>query len=335
MGTRAAIIGCGKRGQLHARGLATVEGVEIVGCADPAQDLANAFAREHGGKAFYETRAMLDALQPEVVALCTRPRVRLNPLSQCVEAGVRAVQSEKPMAVSWDEARQMHKLCVDKGVQLTFTHQRRFRGDFARARELIAGGAIGQVIQLEGYCPNMYDWGTHWFDMFFFLLGDIRASWVLGQMDRSEPKQVFDAPVDGRGISSVMYESGARGVLITGDGDGKDTGVRAVGTEGLIEIYPPADVPFRMLRGRGGSGWEDLGPALPAGSTDHAKAVAASLRHTVECLRSGATPLHGSANALKATELIFATYASARLSARVDLPMEGNPELTLDRLLAP
>lgn len=115
MSIRAAVIGCGKRGQLHARGLATVDDVEVVACVDPALALAEELASSHNGRAFAEVGAMLAAVEPDVVALCTRPRVRLGPVQLCAEAGVKAIQSEKPMAVSWDEAWDMHRVCTDSG----------------------------------------------------------------------------------------------------------------------------------------------------------------------------------------------------------------------------
>jgi len=308
--------------------------VEVVACVDPVVKLAEDLAASHGGQAFAEVGAMLAAVEAHVVALCTRPRVRLGPIHLCAEAGVKAIQSEKPMAVSWDEAREMHRVCTQLGTQLTFTHQRRFRQDFSKARKLIADGAIGEIEQVEGRCNNFFDWGTHWFDMFFYYLDDIQAKSVLGQADCSEDHEVFDVPLDGGGVCCVQYETGVKGVLITGPGDNAETGVRARGTNGLIEVFPNADAPFRMLRSGGAGKWEDPPLEIPGMAREHADAVGASLRHTVECMQSGEEPLHGSAKALKATELIYATYASAQRHARIDLPMDGDPELTLDRLLA-
>ena len=220
-------------------------------------------------------------------------------------------------------------------TQLTFTHQRRFRLDFSKAKKLIGDGAIGEVEQIEGRCPNFFDWGTHWFDMFFYFLDDIQASSVLGQADCSGVHQVFDAPVDAGGVCCVQYETGVRGVLLTGPCENAQTGVRARGTDGLTEVFPGADTPFRMLRSGGTGKWEDPPMEIPGMAREHADAVAASLRHTVECMQNGEEPLHGSARALKATELIYATYASAQRHARIDLPMGEDGELTLDRLLAP
>ena len=40
------------------------------------------------------------------------------------------------------EAKRMHDVCDERGVQLTFNHQRRFGPEFVRARELVREGAI-------------------------------------------------------------------------------------------------------------------------------------------------------------------------------------------------
>lgn len=332
MSIRAAIIGCGKRGGLHATGLSAIDGVELVAFADPVVELAEAMAEEHGGKAFADTQKMLQKIQPDFAAVCTRPQARFGPIQLCVEAGVKGIQCEKPMAMSWNEARQIHQLSVDSGVQLTFTHQRRFREDFTKAKRFVADGALGEIEQVEGICSNFFDWGTHWFDMLFFLLGDISAKWVLGQADRTGTGSVFGAPVESRGVSYFQYESGVKGILLTERTDGASTGVRVRGSEGIIEVFPHGPRGFRMLRSGGSGKWENPPMDLPGTAREHPEAVAASLEHSIQCLRSGKTPLHGSDKALRATELIFATFASATQGKRIDLPLEADGDLSLAKI---
>jgi predicted dehydrogenase len=334
MTIRAVIIGCGKRGKLHAKGLSAVQGVKVVAFSDPVVELAEELADQYDGQAFEDTERMLGRVRPDFAAICTRPQVRLGPIQLCVSAGVRGIQCEKPMATSWNEARRIHALTEAAGVQLTFTHQRRFREDFAKARWLIADGALGAVEQMEGICSNFFDWGTHWFDMFFFLLGDIRAEWVMGQADLSEARSVFGAPLERRGVSYIQYEGGIKGILLTEPTDGAHTGVRVHGTEGLLEVFPHGPRGLRLLRAGGSGVWENPRLDLPGTARGHDEAVRASLAHSVQCLETGLPPLHGSEQGLKATELIYATFASAGRARRIDLPMDADPELDLTRIFA-
>ncbi|PIY44793.1 MAG: glucose-fructose oxidoreductase, partial [Armatimonadetes bacterium CG_4_10_14_3_um_filter_66_18] len=47
-----------------------------------------------------------------------------------------------------------------------------------------------------------------------------------------------------------------------------------------------------------------------------------AIADVVACLDSGNAPVLSARKALQATEVIFATYESARRGARVDLPLE-------------
>ena len=333
MGVRAALVGCGKRGRLHANGMSGIENVDLVAFADPQVDLAKEMAGAFDGvKAYGDTQEMLSEAKPDLVAICTRPAYRLEIVQHCIDGGVRGIQCEKPMAMSWNHARRMHNRCERAGIQLAFTHQRRFRGDFTQARMLIGDGAIGEVNEIQGYCSNFFDWGTHWFDMFFFLLGDIQAKWVLAQADFTDAMKVFDAPVESKGISRICFENDVIGLMVTSPRSGAETFVRVLGEKGMIEIFPHGPKGLRILRDGGSGSWENPPVDLPGTTQDHPLAVGLSLAHSAECLETGKKPLHGSEMALKATEVIYASLASAKGNCRIDLPMEANPELTLEKI---
>src|SRR5262249_45269008 len=170
---------------------------------------------------------------------------------------------------TWGEAREMHEACRAAGVQMTFCHQRRFGAQFVRARELARSGAIGEVHRLEGFCPNLFDWGPHWFDMFFFYNNETPAEWVMGQIDLAEARTVFGVPVESSGLSCVRFANDVQGLLVTGRSSGGRCANRILGSDGVIEVGVKDGPRVRMLRGAG-TGWE--GPALegvgpPGGGT--------------------------------------------------------------------
>jgi UDP-N-acetylglucosamine 3-dehydrogenase len=315
----------------------------VVALADIRQENAAAFRDQHDvpeAEIFTDYREMLRQAQPDIVSICTWPHLHAEMAIACAEAGVRAVHCEKPMAPTWGEARRMHQVCVERGTQLTFNHQRRFETLYRTARRLIGDGAVGQVVQLQTAAPNLFDWGTHWFDMLFFYNGESPASWVMGQIDTRVQRQVFGVRMESQGISYVGFENGARALLIAGDvipnERGGPTGQRSamgaahriIGTTGVLEVGAP-DSRLRLLNGTTGGAFQEV--PLDPGPANITEAVAAAIADALRCLESGAEPELSSHKAIRATELIFATYESSRRRARVDLPFEGtdNPLHTM------
>jgi predicted dehydrogenase len=328
---RAAILGCGGRGRAHAAGYAASPRAEIVGCADPALENARSLAKTHGGaKVYADYRTLLAEQHPHVVSICTWPHLHREMVEASVKAGVKAIHCEKPMAPTFGDARAMHQAAQKAGVVMTVCHQRRFAPSFHQARELIREGAIGELVRMEGYCSNLFDWGTHWFDMFHFFNEDRPAVWVMGQIDVTEPRQVFGVPVETGGLSHIAWENDVWGLLITGHPPqtprlGKlieREGMVIHGTEGRLEVSVLNGPRLRLRR----FGGKDEAPTLPQAED----ATVLSVRDLLECLESGQEPELSSRKALAATELIFATYESSRRRGRVTLPLDidDSPLLT-------
>ena len=346
---RAAIIGTGRpRGQEGTTGAAisqyhvkayAANGCDVAALADVRPENAEAFRGEHGipgAKIYADYRQMLAEERPDIVSICTSPHLHPEMAIAAAEAGIRAIYCEKPMAPTWGEAQRMHRVAVERGSLLCFNHQRRFEATYVTARRLVTEGAIGRLIQFQAACPNLYDWGTHWFDMAFYYNGDVPAEWVMGQVDTRNARAVFGVRLDSQGVSYFGFRNGVRGMLLTGDntpgeteGRGGPTGRRAtlgaahrlIGTEGMVEVASGAAPGSRVRLLNGATaGWQEV-PLDPAAS-NITEAVAASIGNVLACLGSGAEPELSSHKAIRATELIFGTYESARRRARVDLPLE-------------
>jgi predicted dehydrogenase len=322
------VIGCGGRGRSHAEGYTADPRTTIVACADPSSEARDAFAESFDFPSTYDDyREMLRAESPELVSVCTWPHFHREMIEAAAESGVRAILSEKPMAPTWGEARSMHQACVDGDVLLTFCHQRRFGDTFQSARQLVRDGAIGQLRRIEASCPNLFDWGTHWFDMMFFCNEETPAQWVLGQMSVDEHKEAFGVRLDTSGVSWIRFANDVEGLLVTGD-VGFGNMIRLLGSEGVVEITPggKAEHPLRLFRD---GGWTD--PARTLGVPVSQQTVA-SIRDLVDCLESGDEPELSSHRALRATELIFATYESSRRRGRILLPLDVDDSALLTML---
>ena len=127
---RVGIIGCGQRrasgkatgagiSHNHAHGYAHTPDTKLVALADIRLENAQAFQAEHGGDTLYtDYKEMLAKENLDIVSVCVWPFLHPEMVIAAAEAGVKAVHCEKPMALTFGEAKRMVQVCQDRGVQL-------------------------------------------------------------------------------------------------------------------------------------------------------------------------------------------------------------------------
>ena len=321
------IIGCGGRGDGHALGYSLSDAVKLTACSDIHEPASRRLAEAYGIERTYTDYVeMLRQEDLDIVSMCLWPERHAEAVLACLETPTppRLINAEKPMAPTYGECVRMHEACRDAGVMLTFSHQRRFGPHFSKARDLIAAGAIGTLQRLEMDCSNLLDWGTHWFDMMQFYNDDLEPDWVMGQIACVADSLVFGARIETAGIAYIKWPNQVTGILTTGHGTGAPTPIRIVGSEGMIDVDHGKT---RMLAA--GRSWEpvEVEPMhVPGGDTS------LHILDSIECALTGRESILCSANALRATQLIFATYESARRRARVLLPLKTSDSALLTML---
>lgn len=331
---RVGIIGCGRpwksqgasgfgMANFHAQGYTASPDTTITALADINLDNARAFQAAHGGERIYsDYDEMLAQEQLDIVSICTWPHHHAPMVIAAAEAGVKAIHCEKPVAPSYAEALRMLAVCEAHGTQLTFNHQRRFAAPFREAREILRSGAIGQLQRLEGTCDNLFDWGTHWFDIFGFYNDEAIPRWVIGQVDWRGGATVFGVPLEGQGISLFAYENGVQGLLLTGQGTERPQSNRLIGSDGVIEVRLGASA--IRVRAKGDGTWREVSVAHDEGES-LGEVVGRGVLDLIDALKTGREPELSGRRALHATELIFGTYESSRRGGRVELPLEPVP----------
>ena len=316
---KVGIIGCGGRGRRHAQGYRALPDVELVACADPVKDARQAFAEEYGVPGTHRYyKQMLEKEDLDFVSICTWPRFHKDMVIAAANRGVKGILCEKPMAPTWGDAKALYQACVEKDVVLTFSHQRRLEPAFVRVKELANDGTIGQLLRIEGACPNLFDWGTHWSDMFFSYNNQEPAEWVIGQIDVSEDRQAYGVTLESCAVSWIRWKNGVEGLLTTGGTAGQGAYNRLVGTDGIIEIGAPDAPPIRVLSTKS-SAWKaaDYDDVVPEGGE-----MTLPILDLIDGVTTGREPELSGRKALQAAELIFATYESSRRRAKITLPLD-------------
>ena len=120
---RVGVIGAGKIGAHHARILARLPGVELVGVCDVNLWRAQLAAWRAGAVAYRNHDDLLKQVDAAVIAVPTHLHLEVG--RAAMEAGVHCL-IEKPIAASLDEARALLDLSEQKKLVLQVGHVERF-----------------------------------------------------------------------------------------------------------------------------------------------------------------------------------------------------------------
>ena len=198
---RVGIIGCGRMAStmddekqkqpgrvpqpsVLAAAYGQVERTEVVAVADINQDRLVDFSARWGVQRLYsDYREMLAAESLDIVSVATHANLHAEMTVAAAEAGAKAVLCEKAMATSLRDADRMIDACNESETVLSVLYHNRWDPLMVRVKELVAEGAIGELISIGGSMgPELVHEGTHMFDLMRFWSGD-DAAWVFGQLD--------------------------------------------------------------------------------------------------------------------------------------------------------
>lgn len=147
---RIGIIGCGHAAKVHLGRLAAIEGVRVVGCADPDASCARAFAdaapAADGGAvpSFADHAELIRQVTPDALAVFTPHLAHYRPTIDGLQAGCD-VFVEKPLSTNVQEAVDVVNVARARGRKVGVGHQFRLLPTIREARKRLADGAIGPV----------------------------------------------------------------------------------------------------------------------------------------------------------------------------------------------
>ncbi|MFF2050092.1 Gfo/Idh/MocA family protein [Leifsonia sp. NPDC058194] len=341
----AAVVAAGGQGRVHASAYRADERVRLVGVADLDRAVAEGLAAELDiPSAFADPTAMLQELRPDLVSVCTPPQHRRAVVEAAIAAGARAIHCEKPFALTYGDAVAMTEAAASAGVQLTVNLQRRFEPVHRFARAQLDEGIIGELVSIEGYCPNLFDWGSHIVDLALFYRHDRPVEWVLAQADVSTNRYVYGVFVETSSITQLAWDDGVRATISTGREPStpvlnreNNLGLILQGTRGRIVVngqeavvqrFGAEGVRFASPYASDPAGWDHgIDPAIFA-------CTAEAVADLVDALDHGTEPVLAARHALAGAEIVFAAYESARSRGRVTLPLESRDNALISGVAA-
>ncbi len=184
MKTRLAVIGVGSLGQHHARILAAMPDVDLVGVVDINAARAQEIAARHGTVVVADASSLIGRVDGVSIATPTASHIQVA--LPFVEAGI-AVLIEKPLASSLAEADRLLAAAAARGSLLAAGHTERFNPAVAAARPLVSAPRFVEVHRL-GTFPDrsldidvIFDLMIHDLDVLLSLVGsDVAAVDAVG-----------------------------------------------------------------------------------------------------------------------------------------------------------
>lgn len=345
---RVAVIGAGLIGRAHADLIAGGDTCDLAAIVEPA-DAGGDIAATFGVPWFRDHDALLAAGAVDGAVVATPNRTHLAVSAAFLERGV-PVLVEKPVASTLDEARRLTAISAQTGVPVLVGHHRRHNPIIRRAREMIAGGAIGRLTAASVIAaflkPDSYfdlAWRRqpggglvlinliHEIDLIRFVCGEI----VRVQAVTSSDRRGF--PVEDTAAVILTLAGGALVSISLSDSVVSPWSWDMASRESAHYPVLPAPVNSHHLMGTEGAitlpqlqhwrydgkaGWHDP-IALHDASVPRGDPYAAQLRHFVAVVRGEARPLIDAADGTRTLEATLAVHAAARAGAPVVLTQDA------------
>lgn len=189
---RAAIIGAGFSGQVHAAALKAC-GVEPAVVVTTKEETARAFAQQWNIPRWGTDLSLAYAEDIDAVHICTPPTTHGEMVLSLLSHG-KNVLCEKPLCFDAEEAKALAEAAEKSGRICAMTFNVRYHMACQKAREIIASGQLGRPLLIHGNYmqefnafPAPLDWryrpelagemravteiGSHWLDLAQYISG--------------------------------------------------------------------------------------------------------------------------------------------------------------------
>ena len=285
-------------------------GVDLVAGAERDSQRLKAFGERYGVDALYsDAEEMLKGESLDIVAVATNVKGRADLACLAVECGAKAIAIEKPIAHTLEEADRMVITTTVAGVPLVAGATPANHPSYARARELVSGGAIGDVVSIEAEAPASQK--PHW--MYFV---DEMPLWVVG-VDDGERRDSGSDEFLGQGLAQTRGEA----VVHFRKGAGL---VRVSGTSGEIVLDSNSNSQWRLWQEVDiEAGTRRVEIPWPGTQFEGGYNAVCGLADLIDCLEGRLDePKNSGRRAAIALEVEIALKVSAANGgARVDLPL--------------
>ena len=228
------------------------EDVEIVAIAERDEARGLASQRKYGGEYYQDYRKLIERKDLDFVFIHSATGDHKDMVLAAADAGID-VFCEKPLATSYDEAKEMLAAVEKAGVRHTMGFNSRLIPEAQRGKLIFDSGVLGKIVSVRSFLssigpkelgcpPYMLDWivdparaaggalideGVHAIDLMRWFLGDVAS--VFTMMNKAVKT---DLAVEDNAITLLTFKNGTLGELNTSWSINID-----VGFKNTLELY--------------------------------------------------------------------------------------------------
>jgi UDP-N-acetyl-2-amino-2-deoxyglucuronate dehydrogenase len=339
---RLALVGCGRISRNHFDAIARIDGLELCAVCDSVPDRARAAGDEHGVEAFTNYAEMLKSADADVVIVCTPSGLHAAQGVAAARAGKHVI-TEKPMAITLEQADDLVKACDSQGVRLFVVKQNRLNPSIQLLKRAVDKGRFGRIYlantTVRWNRPQEYydsaSWrGTWEFDGGAFMnqashYVDL-IQWLVGPVESVLAKTATQArriEAEDSGVAVLKFRSGALGVIevnVLTYPRNWEGSIAIIGEKGTAKIGGTA---VNRIEHWSFAEYDDDDKLVDAAQTNPPSVYGfgheAYYRNVLSVLRGDAEPETDGRAGRKSLELILGIYASAKTGRDVPLPLRS------------
>jgi predicted dehydrogenase len=342
---RFGILGCGSASIPVCEAIADSPITELTGVYDVNHDLADDIGRRFHVRKMETLEELLSNSTVDVVYVAV-PHYLLAPLTRRVlEAGKHAL-TEKPLAISLEEVDQLMELSSKSQLILGVFYEMRYTSAHVVGRELIQGGAIGDIVGVHiqtlidkpltywqsGYTGRSANpWRgikaqagggvvlmntSHLVDALFHITG-LNVATVSAEVGNL----LSNVEVEDMATATMRFDNGAIGSIITGahiSGADREECWHLFGTEGRIHFPDPygSDPVKLYLKRPWGDFNENQWHSIP---TEPISVYKAAIEDFAQAVQSGRCAPIDSRAARQVLAMVLAIYQSAAQKTKITI----------------
>ncbi|WP_159886606.1 Gfo/Idh/MocA family protein [Paenibacillus puerhi] len=324
---KAAVVGCGEMGRVHALAYAAMPEVELAGVCDLNAGLSSQLGEQTGAPSFDSFESLLAGTEFDVVSLTLPTHLHRDYTRKAADAGKHII-CEKPIALSAEDARSMIAYCEERGVRLFVGHVVRFFPDYRHMQRQVADGKLGRIGTLHAKRMGGHPGEARpWFkeaDLSGGVIADLMihdidfVRWSLGEV-----KSVYalrrSADLLDYATATLIAESGAVANLEAcwGYPGSFYTAAEIAGSAGVVRADSRKSCSLTIHRSAHAASGRAYAETKDSPLVE--SVYERELRHFIACLRDGTEPAVTAHDALKAIEIAEAALESIRTGRAVFL----------------